>query len=184
MSPSPLFLKHCGATLGEINGACVWERERDRTCVCMCVLVRVRVCVRVCVCVCTRGALMIQYQLNVYHSALRSRHKDGQRAELTLWETCSNIGDCCCAAARRAVCAWARQHPSPPPPPPTCVCVCASAVVAPSVPEAVLQSARAGHFRSFWIFSLIKTDFLHFYQVNNLFLHQSYLSPLPVKLAW
>ena len=36
----------------------------------------------------------------------------------------------------------------------------------------------------FWIFLIIKNDFLHFfYQVNSLFLHQSYLkSPLPVKL--
>ena len=38
----------------------------------------------------------------------------------------------------------------------------------------------------FFIFSIIKNDFFcTFYQVNNLFLHQSYLkSPLPVKLTW
>ena len=28
------------------------------------------------------------------------------------------------------------------------------------------QLSRAGHFRYFFIFSLIKIDFLHFYQVN------------------
>ena len=45
--------------------------------------------------------------------------------------------------------------------------------------------SRAGHFRYFLIFSIIKNDFFCiFYQVNNLFLHQSYLeSPLPVKLT-
>ena len=44
---------------------------------------------------------------------------------------------------------------------------------------------RAGHFRYFVIFSIIKMIFCTFYQVNNLFLHQSYLkSPLPVKLTW
>ena len=43
---------------------------------------------------------------------------------------------------------------------------------------------KAGHFRYFLIFSIIKMIYLHFYKVNNLFLHQSYLkSPLPVKLA-
>ena len=37
----------------------------------------------------------------------------------------------------------------------------------------------------FWVFSIIKNDFFCiFYQVNSLFLHQSYLkSPLPVKLT-
>ena len=50
-----------------------------------------------------------------------------------------------------------------------CVCVC----------------SRAGHFRYFWIFSIIKTIFFICYQVHNLFLHQSYLkSPLTVKLTW
>ena len=45
--------------------------------------------------------------------------------------------------------------------------------------------ARAGHFRYFLNFSIIKNVFFCiFYQVNNLFLHQSYLnSPLPVKLT-
>ena len=44
---------------------------------------------------------------------------------------------------------------------------------------------RAGHFRYFLIFSIIKNNFLGiFYQVNNLLLHQSYLkNPLPVKLT-
>ena len=52
----------------------------------------------------------------------------------------------------------------------------------PSVPE----WPRAGHFRYFWLFSIIKNDFFCiFYQANSLFLHQSYLkSPLPVKLTW
>ena len=41
---------------------------------------------------------------------------------------------------------------------------------------------RAGHFRYFLIFSIIKILFSISYQVNNIFLHQSYLkSPLPVK---
>ena len=42
------------------------------------------------------------------------------------------------------------------------------------------------HLRYFLIFSIIKNEFLGiFYQVDNLFLHQSYLkSPLPVKLTW
>ena len=43
---------------------------------------------------------------------------------------------------------------------------------------------RAGHFRYFFTFDH-QMIFLHFFQVNNLLLHQSYLkSPLPVKLTW
>ena len=34
---------------------------------------------------------------------------------------------------------------------------------------------RAGHFRYFCIFSMIKNDFFAFLKVNNLFLDQSYL---------
>ena len=66
--------------------------------------------------------------------------------------------------------------------------------VLPSADSGTIQScglrisnlSRAGHFRYFWIFSIIKNDFFYiFYQVNNLFLHHSYLkSPLPVKLTW
>ena len=43
--------------------------------------------------------------------------------------------------------------------------------------------SRAGHFRHFLIFSMIK-HFMHFfYQVNNLFLHQSYLkTPCQINL--
>ena len=43
---------------------------------------------------------------------------------------------------------------------------------------------RAGHFRYYWIFSIIKNDLIaFFYQINNLFLHQYYLKrPLPIKL--
>ena len=50
----------------------------------------------------------------------------------------------------------------------------------------IITHCRAGHFRNFWICSIIKNDFIYiFYQVNNLFLHQFYLkSPLPVKLTW
>ena len=45
-------------------------------------------------------------------------------------------------------------------------------------------SGRAGHFRFFNIFSMIKNDFFCiFYQVKNLFLHQSYLkSPNPSQI--
>ena len=45
---------------------------------------------------------------------------------------------------------------------------------------------RAGHFRYFLIFSILKNDFFCiFYQVNNLFLHHRYLkSPLTVKSTW
>ena len=50
-------------------------------------------------------------------------------------------------------------------------------------PLKVPGNIRAGHFGIFGIFSIKKNDFI-FYQVNNLFLHQSYLkSPLPVKLT-
>ena len=47
------------------------------------------------------------------------------------------------------------------------------------------KTIRAGHFRYFLNFFNNKKLFcLHFFQVNNLFLHQSYLkSPLPVKLT-
>ena len=49
-----------------------------------------------------------------------------------------------------------------------------------------LLRGRAGHFRYFLIFSIIKNEFLHFLSsYNNLFLHQSYLkSPLPVNLTF
>ena len=52
--------------------------------------------------------------------------------------------------------------------------------------ELGVPSVRARHFRYFWILSIIKSNFLHFfYQVDNLFLHQFYLkSPLPVKFTW
>ena len=55
------------------------------------------------------------------------------------------------------------------------------------VPRSVIIKVlgRAGHFRDFLIFSIIKNDLLHFYQINNLFLHHSYLkSQSPVKLTW
>ena len=47
-------------------------------------------------------------------------------------------------------------------------------------------ASRAGHFRYIWTFSIIKNDCIaFFFQINNLFLRQSYLkSPLPVKLTW
>ena len=49
-----------------------------------------------------------------------------------------------------------------------------------------LLGVRAGHFRYFLSFFNNKNDFFAlFFQVNNQFLHQSYLkSPLPVKLTW
>ena len=45
---------------------------------------------------------------------------------------------------------------------------------------------RAGHFRYFLFFFTNKKWFCFiFYQVDNIFLHQSYLKcPLPVKLTW
>ena len=57
----------------------------------------------------------------------------------------------------------------------------------PLLPKArnseVSKSTRAGHFRYFFIFSIIKNDFFALF--INLFLHQSYLkSPLPIKLTW
>ena len=54
------------------------------------------------------------------------------------------------------------------------------------LPQVPSSDVRAGHFRYFFTFSIIKNDFFcTFYKVNNLFLHQSYLkSSLPVKLTW
>ena len=47
--------------------------------------------------------------------------------------------------------------------------------------ELAIDSAELG---TSGIFSIMKNDFLHFFRVNNLFLHQSYLkSPPPVKLT-
>ena len=50
----------------------------------------------------------------------------------------------------------------------------------------ICTACRAGHLSYFWICSILKNDFFaFFYQVNNIFLHQSYLkSPLPVNLTW
>ena len=50
---------------------------------------------------------------------------------------------------------------------------------------AIAILGRAGHFQYFSFFNLKKLFFCIFYQVSNLFLHQSNLkSPLPVKLTW
>ena len=79
------------------------------------------------------------------------------------------------------------------PPPTHTHTLCSSALsLAPSNARRQLHSpkgcekekCRAGHFRYVWIFSRIKMIFCIFDQVNNLFLHQSYLkSPLPVILT-